>query len=133
MILDFVNEKVRYLNRISCVGSHSQEILLTVYICLFTCLFPCDSNSVFINRYLVFNLLTFCCSMLLFAVLESEQAIGDVLCPYQTTELTAFTSIILQACLAFVCQKNYKRVAGCCLDTFISFFVNSVYSIGSEL
>ena len=32
---------------------------------------------------------------LLFAVLESEQAIGDVLCPYQTTELTAFISIII--------------------------------------
>ena len=40
---------------------------------------------------------------LLFAVLESEQAIGDVLCPYQTTELTAFISIIIvQACLDFV-------------------------------
>lgn len=47
--------------------------------------------------------------MLLFAVLESEQAIGDVLCPYQTTELTAFTSIILQACLAFVCQKTISE------------------------
>ena len=69
--------------------------------------------------------------LLLFAVLESEQAIGDVLCTNQTTELTEFTSMIIQACFIFVCRKKKpKRDCQGAVEThsFLSPF-NSVTSM----